>query len=134
MTDPQPANPDGERPGDAPCRVLIVEDHPDMAFMLVNLLEAYRFEIRAVHSGELAYPAAQAFLPHVVLLDLRLPVTNGYEVAELIRGDATLAATRLIAVSGFGPEMFPELAERARFDHHLTKPVALARLLPLLHP
>lgn len=53
-------------------------------------------------------------------------------MARLIRADATLAGTILIATSAYGPEMLPNQQKRGRFDHYLTKPVDFDCLLPLL--
>lgn len=124
--------PKSQRRSGSACRVLVVEDHLDLARMMVLLLKTFRFETRMVQSGDMAYPAALAFRPHFVLLDIGLPGLNGYQVAELIRGDATLAGTILIAISAYGPDMLPDLTKRVRFDHYFTKPVDFDRLLPLL--
>jgi CheY-like chemotaxis protein len=53
-------------------------------------------------------------------------------VAEQLRGDPDLDDVVIIAVSGYSPDMYATRSRPARFDHHLTKPVGLETLLPLL--
>jgi len=62
------------------------------------------------------------------LIDVGLPVMDGYELVGRLRADARLASVRLIAVTGYGQESDRRRAFEAGFDEHLVKPVDLARL------
>jgi CheY-like chemotaxis protein len=111
-----------------PIRVLIVEDNPDAAEMLQQLLELSGCTVAVVHSGLAAPDAARRFRPEVVLCDLGLPGMNGYEVAAALRQDPATAGARLIAVSGYGQEEDRERCREAGFECHLTKPIDFAHL------
>jgi CheY-like chemotaxis protein len=117
---------------DARRRVLIVEDHPDLIRLMTLLLRHHGFATQSVASGDLAHAEARSFRPDFILLDIGLPILDGYEVARLIRSDADLNNVVIIAVSAYGTNAFPERHRQADFDHHLTKPVAIDDLLPLL--
>lgn len=85
------------------------------------------------HDGAAALALAQSNPPEVVLLDIGLPVMDGYEVARRIR-QALGTKIRLVALTGYGQPEDRGRALDAGFDHHLVKPVdlgALERLLAL---
>jgi CheY-like chemotaxis protein len=73
-----------------------------------------------------------AFQPDVILIDVGLPVMDGYELVRRLRADAGLASVRLIAVTGYGRESDRRRALEAGFDEHLVKPVDLDRLQRIL--
>ena len=70
--------------------------------------------------------------PDVAVLDIGMPVLNGYEVAKSIRREAWGSDLTLIAVTGWGQESDKRSAHAAGFDHHLTKPVDPEQLERLL--
>jgi CheY-like chemotaxis protein len=75
-----------------------------------------------------AIETAAAFQPEVAILDIGMPGLNGYEVARRLRAMPALAATRLVAVTGWGTREDRARSEAAGFDGHLTKPVELDAL------
>jgi CheY-like chemotaxis protein len=87
---------------------------------------------RTVHEGAQVLEAARDFSPDVVLLDIGLPGMSGYEVARQLRADPRFSHTVLMAVTGWGSEDDRRRSRAAGFDEHLTKPVDLAALEPLL--
>jgi PAS domain S-box-containing protein len=115
-----------------PARVLVVDDNLDAADTLTTFLEMLGLQVRSVHDGPDALPAARAFGPDVVLLDIGLPGMDGYEVARALRADPQVGRVRLIALTGWGAEEDRRRALAAGFDHHLTKPVDLTVLEDLL--
>ncbi len=116
----------------ASLRVLIVEDSRDAAQSLQTLLTWYGHQVTLAYTGREGVEAARRWRPDVVLCDLGLPELDGYEVAGALRGDPATAATRLIAVSGYGQEEDRRHSRAAGFDLHLTKPVDPAELRRLL--
>jgi DNA-binding response OmpR family regulator len=68
-----------------PHRVLVVDDDPAVAEMVVSLLTGFGYSAQAATSGETAIHAAQEFQPHLVLLDLRMPGLDGETVARRLR-------------------------------------------------
>jgi CheY-like chemotaxis protein len=115
----------GGRPAAAPTglRVLVVDDNRDAALLLAETLEAFGYVARAVHDGPTALDVAETFLPDVAVLDIGLPIMDGYELAHRFRSDMRLARTRLIAVTGYGQMQDRERCTEAGFAAHLVKPV-----------
>jgi PAS domain S-box-containing protein len=104
-------------------RILVVEDNQDTAETLRDLLELHGYEVEIAYTGAEGLRMARALRPQVILCDIGLPGISGYEVAEELRRDPTTAASRLIAVTGYGGDEDRRLSEQAGFDLHLTKPV-----------
>lgn len=113
----------GEEQAPGQLRVLIVEDNRDMARTMRTLLSRSGHEVQLAHSGPSGVEAARQWKPDVVLCDLSLPEMDGFEVARTLRQDPSLAATRLIAVSGHGRDEDRRGSHDAGFNLHLTKPV-----------
>lgn len=103
-------------------RVLVVDDNVDAAESLRMLLKESGHRVRTAHSGVQALQVAKNFLPDVMILDLGMPEMDGYAVARAIHNDATLASTRLIALSGYGQLDDRRRTTEAGFEAHLVKP------------
>ncbi len=106
---------------DPPRRILVVDDNEDAANSIGKLLRKIGHEIRITYDGLTALEIAEEFHPEVVLLDLGLPVLDGYETAKRFRA-ARGKDLLLIALSGYGQEEDRRRAAEAGFDHHLVKP------------
>ena len=94
-------------------------------------------EARTAHDGGEAVVAAEQYRPDLILLDIGLPVMNGYEVAAAIRGEPWGGDVVIVALTGWGQEGDRRRSKEAGIDHHLVKPVdpaALERLLAELRP
>jgi PAS domain S-box-containing protein len=104
-------------------RVLVVDDNHDAAELLGMLVEHWGHQVAMAHDGAEALEVAARFRPHVVLLDLGLPLLDGYEVAGRMRRDPALAGAVLIAVSGYGRSEDRQRTREVGFDDHLVKPV-----------
>ncbi|MGZ5848261.1 MAG: ATP-binding protein [Ramlibacter sp.] len=113
-------------------KILLVDDNVDAADTLALVLEMDGCHTRTVHDGPQALVAAREFAPDVVLLDIGLPGLNGYEVARRLRQDPRFVETVLIAITGWGAAEDRRRAQEVGFDHHLTKPIDLEALRPLL--
>ena len=121
-----------ETPPGGAARILIVDDDPGNATLLSRLLEHCGHDTRMVHDGIAAVTAAIEYLPNIVLLDIRLPGADGYEVARQIRAIPELAATRLVALTGYSEDEHRQRSKEAGFDYHIVKPVRLDVLRPLI--
>jgi CheY-like chemotaxis protein len=113
-------------------RVLVVEDNADIARLTSLLLEYSGFDVRTLFDGYQVLATARSFRPHFVLVDIGLPGMDGYQVAELLRGDCDLMEMVIIAISAYSPSADPSRSPHGHFDHFLTKPVGLGTLLALL--
>ncbi|HUF99237.1 MAG TPA: ATP-binding protein, partial [Ilumatobacter sp.] len=116
-----------------PLRILIVDDSHDAADMLATLLQFSGHETFAAHDGLAAVEAAATLDPDAILLDIGLPMLNGYEAARRIRKQrGQRRRPLLIALTGWGQDQDRRRSEEAGFDAHLVKPVddaVLGRLL-----
>jgi DNA-binding response OmpR family regulator len=112
--------------------VLIAESNRDVSRTMSALMNLAGYDVETVYDGSQAVDAACAHSPAIVILDIGLPRVDGYRVAERLRGEASLKGILIIAISGYDTDMHPGRSLRARFDHHLVKPVDIDVLLPLL--
>jgi signal transduction histidine kinase len=113
-------------------RVLLVDDNADAVELFGEYLTSVGYDVRTAHDGPSALEVADAFRPKVAILDIGLPVMDGYELATRLRerlGDAT---PRLIAMTGYGQEEDRENSRLAGFERHLVKPVDAHALLAAL--
>lgn len=109
-------------------RVLIVDDNVDAALSLSHLLQAFGCRTRVAHDGPSALAEAADFCPEVALLDIGLPVMDGYELARRLRETGGVDV-RLIAITGYGQESDKVRAREAGFEAHLAKPVDSSELV-----
>ena len=119
-----------EPPRASPRRVLIVDDNVDAADSLAMLLKMDGHDAEPVYHPSLALERVNEFHPEVILLDIGLPVMDGYEVARRLRKGGNKA--RLVALTGYGQSRDVELAREAGFDSHLVKPVEMPALVRAL--
>ncbi len=113
-------------------RLLIVDDNADAAELLAASLALLGYETHEAHDASSALAIARRVKPMAALLDIGLPVVDGYELARRLRATEHLEHIQLIAVTGYGQPGARDRSRAAGFDAHLVKPVpidAVARLL-----
>jgi PAS domain S-box-containing protein len=115
-----------------PRRVLVADDSVDGADMLATLLGALGCDVRAVYDGEAAIREAEQFRPDLLLLDIGMPGTNGYEACRRIRSQPWGSEVVMVALTGWGQEEDRRRSKAAGFDVHLVKPVDPAVLVQLV--
>ena len=113
-------------------RLLVVDDNRDSVDSLSTLLRLMGNEVHMAYDGVEAVHAAHAFRPDVVLLDVGLPLRNGYDAARIIRSEPWGRGMVLIALTGWGQEQDRRKSREAGFDHHLVKPVDPKALMTLV--
>src|SRR5690606_22986750 len=110
-------------------RILIVDDNADAAMMLKDVLESLGHTVSVAPDGPKAIDIAYVFRPDVALLDIGLPVMDGYDLARRLRElPGQSRELKLIAVTGYGLDADRERSSSAGFAAHLVKPVDLAAL------
>ena len=110
-------------------RILLVEDNPENRDMLSRRLIRRGYEIEFAEDGEEAVRKARDVSPALILMDLSLPVMDGWEATRRIKGDASTAAIPVIALTAHAMASDRQLALDAGCDDYDTKPVDLERLL-----
>ncbi len=103
--------------------ILVVDDNVDAAESIAEALELLGNRVRVAHDGLEALRMARENVPDLALLDIGLPVIDGYELAQRLRSEHP--DLRMVAVSGYGQEADRAAALRAGFSRHLVKPVSL---------
>jgi CheY-like chemotaxis protein len=113
-------------------RILIVDDNDDAAAMIGELLGSMGFDVRIAHDGPSALALAAGFRPHVALLDIGLPVMDGYELGKRLREVLPSTELRLVAVTGYGQDNDRKRSREAGFAAHIVKPVDIDVLTRVL--
>jgi signal transduction histidine kinase/ActR/RegA family two-component response regulator len=113
-------------------RVLVVEDNTDAAMLLAEALVEVGYKVKVAHDGPSALAIARDFVPDVGLIDIGLPVMDGYELAAHLRAEPATAGMRMIAITGYGQAADRGRARAAGFVEHLVKPVDLAAVKRLV--
>jgi signal transduction histidine kinase/CheY-like chemotaxis protein len=111
----------GRHPASRP--ILIVDDNVDAAASLAMLLELSGNEVLVANSAEDAIEVARRHRPSVAILDIGLPVIDGYQLAATLRGEPWSKEMTLIALTGWGQAEDKHRALTAGFDYHFTKPI-----------
>ncbi len=123
---PETVRPTRASPGEP--RVLVVDDEADVADSLATLLKQLGATARVEYSAPEAVEAIPTFRPRIVLLDIGMPGTDGYELARRIRRLSGGRELFLAAVTGWGQEADRQKASAAGFDCHFVKPLDSAAL------
>ncbi|HUQ04336.1 MAG TPA: ATP-binding protein [Kofleriaceae bacterium] len=112
-----------------PQRILVVDDNEDARVLLMEGLEAVGHEVRGAGDPVEALAVVDEFAPDIALLDIGLPVMDGYELAERLREKLGAATPKFVALTGYGRDNDRARSAQAGFAKHLVKPVDLAGLL-----
>jgi CheY-like chemotaxis protein len=121
------------RPGTTkPKRILVVDDNVDVAESLQEVLEAAGHTATIATDAVKALELASTMRPDVAILDIELPIINGYELALHLRALPQLADCRLIALTGYGQAHGQGRSLDSGFQHHLVKPVDVEGLLTII--
>nr|MBA3540504.1 response regulator [Deltaproteobacteria bacterium] len=124
VNEPKDASPTVTR-----ARVLIVDDNRDAAELISELLESSGYETRTAFDGPAALTLARSFAPDIALLDIGLPVMDGYELARRLKELLSSTPPKLVAITGYGTAGDHQRATAAGFARHLVKPVDVHKLI-----
>ena len=110
-------------------KILLVEDHEELWDFLSRRLRRHGFDVVLAHDGQQALDQAAAEAPDVILLDMDLPVLDGWTVARRLRADPTQAQTAVIALTAHAMADDRAKALAAGCDDYHSKPVDFPALL-----
>ena len=113
-------------------KILVVDDHPDSVDSLSRLLQAHGHETACAFDGRQALEVFRQFEPDVVVLDIDMPILDGYGAARAIRLTPSDRLPVLVALTALGGHETRRLAFEAGFDAHVTKPARIDALLDLM--
>lgn len=111
-----------------PQRILVVDDHPDNVEIIDARLSSRGYLIESASNGQEALEKVYQNPPHLILLDVMMPLMDGFEVSRRIRGDSTLPYIPIILVTARGETQDKVEGLDAGADDYLTKPINFPEL------
>jgi two-component system cell cycle response regulator DivK len=109
--------------------ILVVEDQEDNRQILRDLLTSGGFDMIEAENGEEAITAAETNKPDLILMDIQLPLLDGYEATRRIKANPELTAIPIIVVTSYALSGDEEKARRAGCDDYVAKPFSPRALL-----
>ena len=113
-------------------RILVVEDQEDLRGVLRDLLTGSGYEVAEAADGGEGVAKAKSERPDLILMDIQLPVLDGYETTRQIKADPDFKAVPIIAVSSYAMKGDEEKARASGCDHYVTKPYSPVQLLRII--
>lgn len=104
-------------------KILIIEDNEQNLYLLTFIVEKHGYEVSAARDGKEGIEMAQRVKPDLVLLDIQLPVMDGYAVASELRKNKDFADTPIVAVTSFAMIGDRERAIEAGCTGYIEKPI-----------
>jgi len=109
-------------------QLLLVDDNIDAVELLATLLQNWGYSVKVAHDSLEALEMVRVFKIDVAILDIGLPVMDGYELATNIRNLLGDQAPRLIALTGYGQDQDSIRSKKSGFSFHLVKPIEVEKL------
>ena len=110
-------------------RILVVEDQEDNRQILRDLLGSVGYEMSEAWDGEAGVAAAKEQRPDLILMDIQLPLMDGYEATRRIKADPELNKIPIIVVTSYALSGDDGKAQAAGCDAYVTKPYSPRQLL-----
>jgi two-component system, cell cycle response regulator DivK len=110
-------------------RILVVEDQPDSRQIIRDMVAGTDYEITEAENGEEALAAIAKQRPDLILMDIQLPIMDGYTATRLIKTDPALRSIPIIAVTSYALAVEEKKARAAGCDDYVTKPFSPRELL-----
>jgi chemosensory pili system protein ChpA (sensor histidine kinase/response regulator) len=114
--------------------LVIADDDPEIRATYSALFTAKGYVVHTCADGLSAIALCREFRPAVALIDLDMPLLDGWETAKRLRGDADLANMRVVAITALSDERSSARAWDAGFHEFLPKPVPASMLLAIVRP
>lgn len=111
-----------------PLRILVADDNRDAAHTLAMMLDLEGHDVRTAHDGLETLAIGQLFKPELILLDIAMPVLNGYETARQVRDRTWGRSAYLVALTAWGHDSDRRTALENGFQDHIVKPASLDKL------
>ena len=115
-----------------PHKILIVDDEPNIVLSLEFLMEQSGYEVAIARDGEQALQQMHSFQPDLILLDVMMPVRNGYEVCQAIRENSAWDRVRIVMLSAKGRDLEVSKGLALGADAYVTKPFSTKELIALV--
>ena len=113
-------------------RILVVEDNVQNRMLVKDVLEFYGYEIIEAENGQEGIDMAKKYKPDLILMDIQMPVMDGFTAVKIIRSDPDTKNIKMIAVTSFAMSGDKERIKEAGFDHYISKPIDTRELPDLV--
>ncbi len=110
-------------------KILVVDDEPSIVVPLKFLMEQRGYTVQVAATGEDAVASMDRYRPDLILLDIMLPVIDGYEVCQVIRENSNYSGTKIIFLTAMGRDMDVARGLASGADAYISKPFANAEVL-----
>ena len=117
---------------EAPARIAVIDDDPDVVAYLTSVLADNGFEVRSAGDGVSGLRLVHAWVPDLICLDIAMPELTGVKVYRELRGDSLLASVPVIIVTGVLPQFKEFIHHRKHVpppDGYIQKPFEVQELL-----
>jgi two-component system, cell cycle response regulator DivK len=104
-------------------KVLVIEDNEQNLYLVTFILEKHGYEVFAAEDGQKGIDMAVSLKPDIILLDIQLPVMDGYAVAKRLRVNADLSRVPIIAVTSYAMAGDREKTIEAGCNGYIEKPI-----------
>lgn len=110
-------------------KILIVEDEPSIVLPLKFLMEQHGFSVLVAETGEAAVDSIGETIPDLILLDIMLPVLDGFEVCQIIRNRPELDQTKVVFLTAMGRDVDIAKGLALGANDYVTKPFANSEIV-----
>lgn len=110
-------------------RILIVDDEPDIREFISYNLSRKGYTVFTAPDGKTGYDMAVEHRPHLVILDILMPVMNGYETCRRLRKNPMFTETRILFLSALSESYVRELGIQLEVDGYINKPIRIELLV-----
>jgi len=104
-------------------KILLIEDNEQNRILMRQILTRHGYDLLEATDGLTGIEMARAHMPALILLDIQMPVMNGFMVIRELRNEPELRKIKVIAVTSFAMKGDREKAFQAGFDEYITKPI-----------
>ena len=104
-------------------KILLIEDNEQNRILMRQILPRHGYDLLEAKDGLTGIEMARAHMPALILLDIQMPVMNGFMVIRELQNDVELRKIKVIAVTSFAMKGDREKALQAGFDEYVTKPI-----------
>ena len=113
------------------CKVLIVDDIPNNVEAVSEMIQEFDFDIQKAFNGKEAIEKIDSFLPNIILLDLMMPGTNGWDIIEYVRAKFDKSQMAIIVTSLLSNKDNIDECYEMGVNDYVTKPIIKSRLIKI---
>lgn len=118
--------------GDNMKKILVVEDNPTNMRLMRDVLKYLGYEVLEALNGKEGVSTALEYLPDLILMDLQMPVMDGFEAGSILKNDPKTSSIKIIALTSFAMKGDRDRVMQSGFDDYISKPINTRNLPKIL--